>query len=144
MIQFAKNFLINLCCVYTIVSVSGALVNMIAGTQTNNFNVLFMFATCAIATFVLSLHKCFESLSPLVMILLQYLIACVLCGALILALHVFYEPTSWQGVFEFYRSFTIPYVILAGFYYYSVFKETKEQNALIRELQERTATSEQE
>ena len=31
-----KLYLLELCCSYTIVSVAGALINMIAGTETNN------------------------------------------------------------------------------------------------------------
>ncbi|MCR5101358.1 MAG: hypothetical protein K6B41_08385 [Butyrivibrio sp.] len=136
MVKKLKDFLIQLGCVYTIVSVTGAIANVIGGTQTNNFNVFLMFATCAIATFVLNLHNMFDSVSPLVMIILQYLIACVLCAIMIFVISIIYEPISLRGVFEYYRSFTIPYIILAGYYYYSVFSETKKQDILIKEIQE--------
>ncbi|MCR4793185.1 MAG: hypothetical protein K5871_10565 [Lachnospiraceae bacterium] len=131
-----KQFLIELCCVYALVSVFGAVVNILAGTETNNANVLIMFATCAIATFVLYLHNLFNKVSPLLMMLLQYIIACVLVGLMLFTLSVLIEPISPRGWFEYYRSFTIPYIILAGFYYYRVFKETREQDKMIREIQE--------
>ena len=63
------NFLIELCCVYTIISVAGAIVNIICKTETNNLNVIVMFVTCLAATFVLFLHKLFDNVSPLVMII---------------------------------------------------------------------------
>ena len=130
-----KEYLLEVCCVYTIMSVIGAIVNIIAGTETNNINVLVMFATCAIATFVLFLHKLFDSVSPLVMIIIQYLVACALVGLMLWLISMFISPITPKGWFEFYRSFTIPYIFLAGFYYYRVFSETKKQDKLIREIQ---------
>ena len=130
-----KEYLLELCCVFTAMSVIGALVNIIAGTETNNINVLVMFATCAIATFVLFLHKLFDSVSPLVMIIVQYLVACALVGLMLWLVSIFISPISPKGWFEFYRSFTIPYIFFAGYYYYRVFSETKKQDKLIQEIQ---------
>jgi hypothetical protein len=96
-----------------------------------------MFATCAIATFVLFLHRLFDSVSPLVMIVVQYLVACALVGLLLWLVSVFISPITPRGWFEFYRSFTIPYIFLAGFYYFRVFSEAKKQNKLIQEIQEK-------
>lgn len=130
-------FLLELCCVYTLVSVGGAIANMILGTQTNNLNVLVMFMTCFIGTLVLNLHKLFDGVSPLLMIIVQYLAACVLCAVMILIVgFIEGESVSPKGWYEFYRSFTIPYVILAGYYYYRVFSDTKKQDDLIKEIQE--------
>ena len=131
-----KEYVLEVCCVYTLMSVIGAVVNIIAGTETNNINVLVMFATCAIATFVLFLHKLFDSVSPLVMIIVQYLVACALVGLMLWLISMFVSPITPKGWFEFYRSFTIPYIFLAGFYYYRVFSETKKQDKLIQEIKE--------
>ena len=131
-----KEYVLEVCCVYTLMSVIGAIVNIIAGTETNNINVLVMFATCAIATFVLFLHKLFDSVSPLVMIIVQYLVACALVGLMLWLVSIFISPITPKGWFEFYRSFTIPYIFLAGFYYYRVFSETKKQNKLIQEIRD--------
>ena len=131
-----KEYLLEVCCVFTLMSVIGAIVNIIAGTETNNINVLVMFATCAIATLVLFLHKLFDSVSPLVMIIVQYLVACALVGLMLWLISVFISPITPKGWFEFYRSFTIPYIVLAGFYYYRVFSETKRQDKLIQEIRE--------
>ena len=131
-----KEYVLEVCCVFTLMSVLGAVVNLIAGTETNNINVLVMFATCAIATFVLFLHKLFDSVSPLVMIIVQYLVACALVGLMLWLVSMFISPITPKGWFEFYRSFTIPYIFLAGFYYYRVFSETKKQDKLIQEIKE--------
>lgn len=131
-----KEYVLEVCCVFTLMSVLGAVVNIIAGTETNNINVLVMFATCAIATFVLFLHKLFDSVSPLVMIIVQYLVACALVGLMLWLVSMFISPITPKGWFEFYRSFTIPYIFLAGFYYYRVFSETKKQDKLIQEIRE--------
>ena len=133
-----KGFLIELCCVYTLVSVGGAIVNIICGTQTSNINVLVMFATCAIATFVLFLHRLFDNVSPLVMIIVQYLVACGLCAAMLFVLSMVIEPITPRGWFEYYRSFTIPYIFLAGLYCFRVFSETKKQDDVLKEIQSRT------
>lgn len=130
-------YLVELCCAYTLVSVVGAIVNILAGTQTNNINVLVMFVTCAIGTFVLYLYRLFDGLSPLMIMILQYLICCALLAIMLLLLSTFVEPISPRGWYEYYRSFTIPYIILAGFFYYRVFSETKKQEKLLLEIQER-------
>ena len=130
-------YLVELCCAYTLVSVVGAIVNILAGTQTNNLNILVMFVTCAIGTFVLYLYRLFDGLSPLLIMILQYLICCLLLGIMLFLLSMFVEPISPRGWYEYYRSFTIPYIILAGFFYYRVFSETKKQEKLLLEIQER-------
>ena len=131
-----KEYILEVCCVFTLMSVIGAIVNIIAGTETNNINVIVMFATCAIATLVLFLHKLFDNVSPLVMIIVQYLVACALVGLMLWLISMFISPITPKGWFEFYRSFTIPYIFLAGFYYYRVFSETKKQDKLIQEIKE--------
>ena len=133
--DFIKSYLLELCCSYTIVSVIGAIINMIFGYQTNNVNVVMMFIFCNIAVFVLSIHKLLDSFSPLAMIIIQYVIALVLCFLVIFIASLIIEPVSPRGWFEFFRSFTIPYIIGAAFYYYRVFKETKEQDEVIKEIQ---------
>ena len=133
---FIKLFLLELCCSYTLISVLGAVVNIIGGTETNNFNVIMMFCFCLIIVAVLKTHKLFENLSPLVMIIVQYILAFGLCSLLVLMISIFVDPISLRGWFEFIRSFTIPYILGAFFYYYKVFKDAKEQSELIAQIQE--------
>ena len=121
---------------YTVVSVSSAVINIILGGQTNNLNELMMLAICIIASVVLSLHRLFDSISPLVMMVIQYLLACVLIAVMLLIVSHF-DTITIQGWLDLYRSFTIPYVILAGVYYYSVFADTKKKDSIIKDLQKR-------
>ena len=133
--DFIKSYLLELCCSYTIVSVIGAIINMIFGYQTNNVNVVMMFIFCNIAVFVLSIHKLFDAFSPLAMIIIQYVIALGLCFLVIFIASLIIEPVSPRGWFEFFRSFTIPYVIGAGLYYYRLYREAKDQDKMIKEIQ---------
>lgn len=129
-------FFMELCCSYTFVSVIGAVVNMIGGTETNNVNVIMMFVFCTIACIVLHLHKLFECFSPLVMVIVQYMIATVLVFGTVHTFGLILDETpTWKNWYELFRSFTIPYFIGAGIYYYSIFAEAKIQNQMIKEIQ---------
>lgn len=134
--DFIKSYLLELCCSYTIVSVGGAIINIMAGTDTNNVNVIMMFIFCNIAVFVLSIHKFFEKLSPLAMIIIQYVVAVVLCVIAVLIGTIFYGPVTPKGWFELFRSFTIPYVIGAAMYYYRLWDDAKKQQNLLKEIQD--------
>ena len=135
--EYIKLFLLELCCSYTVVSVTGAIVNILAGTETNNLNVLVMFCFCVIIVAILSMHKLFEDVSPLVMIIVQYLVSLALCALLAFGISmIIHDPITPRGWFEYFRSFTIPYIIGAGYYYYRVFADAKKTNVLINELQQ--------
>lgn len=133
--DYLREFFLELCCSYAIISVVGAIINIILGSETNNFNVLCMFAFCAIAVFVLSLHKLLASLSPLLMILIQYVVALALCMLVVFIISLV-DSVSPRGWFEFFRSFTIVYVFGAGYYYYRVFRDTRKQAEMLKEIQE--------
>ncbi len=135
--EFIKSYLLELCCSYTIISVAGAVINMIMGNQTNNANVVMMFIFCNIAVFVLSIHKFFEKLSPLAMIIIQYVMALALCTGAILIATLFWGPVTPRGWFEFFRSFTIPYIIGAALYYYRLWDDAKKQQEMLKEIQEK-------
>lgn len=132
--KYLENLFFMILFSYTAVSVGGVIANMIAGTQINNFNVLLMFILCVIASFVLSLSGLFENISPLVMMIIQYLVALGL-GAVVIYIVSFFEPIAPGGWFDLFRSFTIPYIILAAIYYISVFVDTRKKDAQIKELQ---------
>lgn len=135
--EYFKFLLLGICISYTSVSVTAAVLNAITGTENDNSNTLIMFAICVIASIVLSLYKLFDNVSPLAMIIIQYLAACFFCGLFLLAISRL-DPITPRGWFEYYRSFTIPYVIIAGIVYYYLFKEVKEQNKLIQEIKEQS------
>lgn len=134
--NFVKTLLLYICISYTMVSVSGAVVNLLAGTKTSNSNTLIMFGLCSIASFVLALNKLFDEFSPLVMILLQYIIVLMLCAGFLFIMSLI-DPISPKGWFEYFRSFTIPYIIIAAMYYYSLYDEAKKQDRMIKDIQEK-------
>lgn len=134
--KYLKNLALMIFMSYTVVSVSAAIINIVFGGQTNNMNELMMFAICVMASVVLSLHGLFDRVSPLAMIVIQYLLACALIAVMLLIVSRF-DTITLQGCLDLYRSFTIPYVILAGVYYYSVFADTRKKDNLIKDLQKR-------
>ena len=136
--EFIKTYLIELCCSYTVISVVGAITNVIYGSETNNANVILMFVFCNIGVFVLSIHKLFDKLSPLAMIVIQYVVAFGLC-LLVVFISSLLDEVSPRGWFEFIRSFTIVYVIAAGFYYYRLFRDAKDQQEMLKEIQDKAA-----
>ena len=140
MLARLKQYLVEVCCVYALVSVAGAVIDQIAGFETNNINAMVMFVLCLIGTFVLYLHKLFDNFSPLFMIVVQYLAACGLSALFIWIVSFFAGPVSAHSWFELWRSFTIPYVILAALYYWRVFSEAKKQDKLIQEIKENNKT----
>ena len=132
--EYIKKLLLEICISYTSVSVTGAVINAITGMNNDNSNTLIMFAFCVIASIVLSLYSLVENISPLAMMIIQYVAACFFCGLFLLAVSRL-DPISPRGWFEYYRSFTIPYIIIAGIFYYYLFREAKEQSRMIQELQ---------
>ncbi len=131
-----KNLAMMIFMSYTMVSVSAVIINMIFGGETNNLNELMMFVICVIASVVLSLHGLFDGVSPLMMMVIQYLVACALIAVMLLIVSRF-DTITLQGCLDLYRSFPIQHVILAGVYYYSVFADTKKKDNLIKDLQKR-------
>ena len=132
--KYLKDYFIELCCSYTVISVLGAVTNMIYGSETNNANVIAMFIFSAIAVFVLSLHKLLQRFSPLAMILIQFIVSLALCCLVVYVISLF-DTVTPRGWFEFIRSFVIVYAIGAAYYYYRVFSDAKKQNNLIAEIQ---------
>ena len=132
--KYLKTLILYVCISYTMVSVSGAVVNIITGTKTSNSNTLIMFGLCVIASFVLSLNKVFDEFSPLLMIVLQYVIVMALCAGFLFLLSLV-DPISPEGWFEYFRSITVPYIIIAAIYYYGLYDEAKKQDKIIKDIQ---------
>ncbi len=134
--EYLKKLLLGICISYTSVSVTAAVINAITGMENDNSNALIMFTFCVIASVVLSLYSLFDNVSPLAMMILQYVAACFFCGLFLLVISRV-DPISPRGWFEYYRSFTIPYIIIAGVFYFILYREVKEQNKMIQEIQEK-------
>ncbi len=121
-------------CAYTCISIGGAIVNIIVGTETNNVNVLIMFWFVTISCSVLSLYKFISNFSPLLVIIFQYIITIVLVMGTATVINIF-SPLSPGGFKSYFLSFTIPYIILVPAYYVDIFRSTKKQNEILKEIQ---------
>ena len=90
------------------------------------------FATVCEVYAMLSIGKILRFPLPLV-ILGQYL---VILGAIMLFLWIYghFGVLGKHAYRDMFLSFTIPYIILAGIYYMSLFREIKKANKILEEL----------
>ncbi len=130
-----SELLITICVSYTIISMGAAILNMLTGHETNNLNAIAMFLFTSIAVIVLSLHRMFDSSSPLLMIVIQYIVALTLVMLVVFLIGLF-SPVSEGGYMDIFVSFTVPYIIGAIIYYVSVFYTARQQNHLLDEIKE--------
>lgn len=94
-------------------------------------NILTLFVITVIATLILSIHKYLTNVPFLLVTLLQYgVLICGVMGATWLeGRFTNMHPDAYHDMFW---SVTIPYVILAGIYYISFFREVKKANLLLK------------
>lgn len=130
-----SELLITICVSYTIISIGAAILNMLSGHETNNLNAIAMFLFTSIAVIVLSLHRMFDSLSPLLMIVIQYVVALVLVMLVVFLIGLF-SPVAEGGYMDIFVSFTVPYILGAGIYYVNVYYTARQQNHLLDEIKE--------
>lgn len=125
--------LITICVSYTIISIIAAIINLMTGSQADNLNTIAMLLFTSIAVFVLSLHNMFDKVSPLLMIIIQYVVALELVMISVFLIGLI-SPVSEGGYKDIFISFTIPYIIGAFVYYVSVFYQAKQQDDLLQEI----------
>lgn len=132
-INFTEMLLV-ICVAYTIISLVDAVLSVAHGNYNlsafNSFNQI-LFSSIAVS--ILYTHNCFERLSPLLMVILQYVIAMGLVFLIIYLQGKFNElhPDAYRDIFV---TFTIPYIIGASIYYVSVFREANKQNEILQEI----------
>ena len=107
--------------------------DLIKGRDTNPLNSLLVFILSAIAVIVLSFHHLFDEWNPLLMILIQYIIAIALM-MLVVYIGTLFEPMDEGGYREVFVSFSITYAIGAVIYYIEVFRSAYKQNQLLQEI----------
>lgn len=129
-----KELLIVICVSYAVINISISVLEAIfyrkASLCSNN---IMMLAWTSIAVFILSIHSIFDRLSPLVMILVQYIMALSLVMLTTVIVSIF-SPVSKGGYYDIFMSFTIPYIIGAVIYYIEVFTSVHKQNKLLDEI----------
>ncbi len=125
---------ISICISYTILSMVNVILDLLKGKDSgSHYNSLAMLLLCTIAVLVLSIHHLFDEWPPIVMIIVQYIIA---MGLVLLFVFIssFFSEISEGGYEDIIVSFTIPYIIGAFIYYSSVFRSAKRQDKLIQEI----------
>lgn len=130
-----NEILLTICVSYTIISISAAIINLFAGAETNNLNTISMLVFTSIAVLILYTHQLFDNISPLLMIIIQYVIAVALVMLYTFFVGLF-NPIAEGGYWDIFVSFTVPYVIGAVVYYISVFYQAHQQDALLQEIKE--------
>jgi len=130
-----KDILVVICVCYTIISLGTVLFDSIIYNSYQGFlDLFYKFIWTVIGVCTIFTHPLLERLSPLVMIILQY-IAALLLVFLSLWIGGFFEELHEAAYYDGFRSFTIIYVIFAIYYYIKVFIDVRKQNRLLREIQ---------
>ncbi|MDD6795818.1 MAG: DUF3021 family protein [Clostridiaceae bacterium] len=128
-----KEFLISICISFTIISLGYAIIESILNSSISrdHFNLFLIFTFTCLAIGVLSQFYRLNRLNFLLAIIIQYLLSIVLVFLIIFSLSYFIEINS-NGYLDIFKSFTVPYVIGAVFYYVSVKRYVKKQNQLLK------------
>ncbi len=132
------NFVSIVSSVFTFLLIGKIIIESIMGYRDVYYveNILTLFVITVAATFILSMHQYLPNVPILLVMLLQYavLIGGVM-GAIWIETHfVDIHPDAYKDMFW---SVTVPYVVLAGIYYISFFRNVKEANALLKMNQEK-------
>lgn len=130
-----KEMLIVICVSYTIISLGTTLFDRLFYDGRDDFSsLLFKFICTTIAVGILYTHPLLERLSPLSMIVLQY-ISAMLLVFLTIWISGFFEKLHENSYFGAFRSFTIIYIIGAIAYYVGLHIDVRRQNRLLKEIQ---------
>lgn len=130
-----KNFFQSVCCCYTVLSLAKIAIEVYTqgkwGIDQQNF--VMMFCISLAANFVLSQYYRFQHFPLLAVILGQYLL--ILGGIMLFIWFIgHYTELSRYAYRDMFLSFTIPYAIMAGWYYVSLFREIKNANEMLEEI----------
>lgn len=127
------NFWSTVCSIFTCLLFGKIILEGIIGYRDINYveNIITLFVITVVATLILSVHKYLPNTPALLVAVIQYavLISLVMAAIWIESHFVDMSPNAYRDMF---RSVTVPYVLLAGFYYISFFKKIKEANELLK------------
>lgn len=136
--KIAKEYLLSVCVVYTILSLLKILLEGVGRIQDPyyimNFGLLFVI-TC-FATFVLFMHRIFHKVPLLFVMIGQYLVVIggVMLGIFVMSNLTDVSPSAYR---EMFLQITIPYIVFAGIYYASYFQDVRNANRNLSELKKR-------
>lgn len=132
-----KDYLLSVCVVYTILALTKVLMEGIGGKQdpyyVMNFGILFVI-TCY-AAFILFMHRIFHKVPLLFVMIGQYVLVIggVMAGIFIMSKLTEVSPHAYRDMFI---QITLPYIVFAGIYYISYFREIKKANKTLKALKE--------
>lgn len=130
-----KEMLTVICVSYTIISLGTTLYDRLFYDGRDDFSsLLFKFICTTIAVSILYTHPLLERLSPLSMIVLQY-VGAMLLVFLTIWISSFFEELHENSYFGAFFSFTIIYIIGAIAYYVGLHIDVRKQNRLLEEIQ---------
>lgn len=130
----------TICILYTFFSLTVGWINARASNETYvYYNQVTMFVWLCIAMVILELHTLFDKWPPLIMILIQYVLAQGIVWLVVLV-SGFFSPLHPDAYRDTFLSFSIPYAVVAAVYYARVFYGAKKDNALLQRLKRRRST----
>lgn len=130
-----KDIGINICISYTIISIGVHLFEMISdiGDLGQHINGLMMFLCTVVAVCCLSLYHVLDEWPPILVIIMQYILAItIVLGGTYLLGH--FDEVSPEGYFDMWRSFTVIYILGAAGYYVEIWWYVKKQNKCLEEV----------
>lgn len=130
-----KNILPIICITYTVLSISLTIFEILVNGKMNptQLNIFLFLLLSILGVVILSQHYRFEKLSPLAMIILQYLIgvAVILISLKTASFFVDIHPNGYR---DMTLSFSVPYSIGAMIYYIRLRIEVKKQNKMLENI----------
>ena len=134
--KLINEVLVTSCVCYTIISLVLGRVNVVTPDQQSFYgNLVMMFVWTAIAVAVLYAHTLFERWPPVLVMLVQYVLAMGLV-LLLTWLTGFFGPLHPLWYWYAFRSFTGVYVVGAAAFYIETFRQARKTDALLQQLRQ--------
>ncbi len=133
-----SSFFSGVCIFFTILLFSKFFLEYYADPATwdnTRTNIVFMFVFCVLSLFILEQHKRFDRLPMVLVLILQHLVALAVVMLLVWFSGRF-EELSKHAYRDIFRSYTIPYIIGAAWYYISLIYEARRANAILERVRE--------
>lgn len=139
-----KNFLSVYCQVFTLISLTGAILDIIGRRSMNysQFNLFNIAVFSLIGLAIVSQAFRLSNLSPLKMLIVLYLTGLACIYLIVWIGTLFGMQVAEGGGWDIFRSFSVPYLIILAVYLYRIRKETKKQNSDLHKLRESRARQE--
>lgn len=137
--KWIRDVLLTTCTSYTVLSIVLGYINATAGGEWKFYsNLVMMLVWTGIAVAVLYSHTLFDRWPPIVVMLVQYIIAMGLVFLVMWIVSLFSEMHPLWAWYVF-RSFTIPYVIGAAAFYVETFRRARKADDLLQRLRAQDA-----